>query len=334
MPIKRILIAWFEYTINGGISRFINLAKCLQDHGIDIQFLSLSGQLKTSWPSFPSPILSLEEASAERWDVIMLPGAGAEPAKLAQLSQLQHERFGFRVQHILNDPHFYERFEQANLAFRPQVIIFNNNHWRISDYRNLNAQHFFNVVGGIDQSRFCPPPKKAFRKNGIVRVAGLASNNFRPLLEAFDVLPANFELHAFGRCPDNLTHLWNKLLLTGRAKDYGYLFDQDLLNFYHNVDLVVATDIHAGWCNLAAEAMACGLPCILTRAGTLDFADHLVNSFLIESVNSAEIVEAILRLTEDEQLRTTLSANGPRALSPLSLNNYAKLLIETLQSAM
>src|SRR5262249_51447998 len=46
---------------------------------------------------------------------------------------------------------------------------------------------------------------------------------------------------------------------------------EDLRALYGDADLFVSAERRAGWCNTAAEAMACGATVVCTRSGTEDF---------------------------------------------------------------
>lgn len=49
---------------------------------------------------------------------------------------------------------------------------------------------------------------------------------------------------------------------------------EDLAALYSSCDVFVSAERRAGWNNTVAEAMACGLPVVCTRSGTLDLARH------------------------------------------------------------
>jgi glycosyltransferase involved in cell wall biosynthesis len=48
----------------------------------------------------------------------------------------------------------------------------------------------------------------------------------------------------------------------------------DLAALYASADVFVSAERRAGWSNTVAEAMACGVPVVCTRSGTLDVAVH------------------------------------------------------------
>jgi hypothetical protein len=161
---KRLLVAWFRFSLNGSIGRFLNLARMLAPFGHEVGWLALSGDRTTDWPDFPGPVLTPDEARAQRWDAVMVPGAGgpADRERLYELAQLRDPVFGLRVQHILNDTHRYENFALANYALEPHLVVFNNSHWSPADYRKLAAEAFHTVAGAVDGDVFYPALYRTF----------------------------------------------------------------------------------------------------------------------------------------------------------------------------
>ncbi len=73
---KRIVVAWFRFTLNGSIGRFIHFARQVAPWGHEVDFLSLTGETTTDWPDFPGRVLTPAEAEGRTWDAVMVPGAG------------------------------------------------------------------------------------------------------------------------------------------------------------------------------------------------------------------------------------------------------------------
>ena len=111
--------------------------------------------------------------------------------------------------------------------------------------------------------------------------------------------------------------------LGNRLFFHGILNDQQLCRFYNKVDVVIAAEHHAGWCNVAAEAMACGRPVICTAAGTLDFAVNGVNALVVPSVTATHLGHALRVLMTSFDLRSKLSENGPAAVAAMDWHRWA-----------
>ena len=326
---KRILIAWFSYSLNGGIGRFIQLARVLGPFGHRVTFCSLTDDTRSDWPELKGNILTFEEALGQSWDAVMVPGAGERPDRLATLNRLQRNNFGVRVQHILNDPSLYEKFEQANYALDPHVVVLNNEHWELKHLRKLRGEVFHYLPGAVDTDRFFPAPfREVPGKDQPVRIGALGSKNLSLLLEAFQYLLDNCELHLFGSLDEAAGQPLLELARQGRAKYWGPLFGDALAAFYHRLDLFVSVETRAGWCNAAAEAMACGIPAIVSPHGTLSFARNMHTALVLDQVTAPALVGAVNRLLSDASLWRGLACRGARALREFSWNRYAAQLLQ------
>lgn len=325
---RRLLVAWFRFTVNGGIGRFIHVARVLNRFNHEVAFMSLTGDLDPDWPDFPGPVLTLKEALAQTWDAVMVPGAGAPNEHLALLTHLRNECFGVRVQHILNDASLFERFQAVNAALAPDAIVINNSHWSPGEYRRLAAAAFHILPGGVDTDCFhplsfknepCTPPRWA--------VGGIATKNLPPLLGAMELWPEECLLHLYGAVPANLEAELTDLVRQGRVVHHGLLFDRDLAAFYRKMDVMVTTEERAGWCNAAAEAMACGVPSLVSRHGTVDFARHEENALVLDAVSPEAIAEGVTRLIRNTTLRRRLSENAALAMRSFSWVDYCRRLL-------
>lgn len=335
MASKRLLVAWFGFGIGGSIGRFINVAKVLHHLGHEVGFVSLNGWTKTDWADFPAPIMTLEEAFKKKWDAVMIPGAGRgnlSDETLMQLEVLKDDRFGVRVQHILNDTSIYRSFEFVNKVFQPHVVIINNNQWSSKDFRTLDADAFYILPGAVDTNLFYPLPlSDPLDSSPKWKIGGFAAKNLDPLLAAINLLPENYILHLYGAIPDSLQDRISELSKRGKIITYGPLFGKDLACFYRGLDLLVTTETRAGWCNTAAEAFACGLPCIVTEHGTVDFAKHLENSIILEKLGGETIAQSILHLTEDRKLMTRLGENAAATMLSFSWYSYCEKLLSMVE---
>jgi glycosyltransferase involved in cell wall biosynthesis len=330
----RFLVAWFVFSLNGGIGRFIHLARALEGWGHTVDFLSVVDQTQTPWPALQGRILTLEETTARAWDAVMVPGAGAAPELIPFLALLRERRFGHRVQHVLNDPRQMERFLSVNWALRPHTVVINNRHWPPRLYSRLKANAHHILCGGVDLDLHYPLPVQPMPRSGSCwNLGGIASKNLAPLLEAMDRLPDAFRLNLFGpvRKEDEAGIL--RLRSKGRLRYYGLLMDEDLARFYRNLDLVVTTEEHAGWCNTAAEAFANGVPGVVTRAGTLEFARHGENAFVLDSPDPKSIAHSVRALTGDKNLLRRFSENAARVMRSYSWTRYAQKMLALLEPA-
>jgi len=87
------------------------------------------------------------------------------------------------------------------------------------------------------------------------------------------------------------------------------------------------------------EAMACGLPCVVTRiGGNVDIITDRVNGLLVEPGNSLQLAQAILYLLENPELAGRLGTNARQTVMEnfsidLIVNRYIGLYHELLHEA-
>lgn len=326
---KRILLAWFTYTINGGLGRFIHCARVLEKEGHRLDFVSLDNSLQTDWPGLQGKILSFEEAGCQTWDAVMVPGAGLSDDQLPLLEKLQDERFGTRVQHILNDSSLEERFLKVNKALNPHVVIFNNSHWQ--SYVNLAGDRFYILPGAVDTKIHFPQKGRPIPRNkNKWRIGGYGRKNADPLISALRLLPKKYELHLYG-LENYSSEDADQLKKEGRLKFHGNLFDQQLADFYNQMDMVVTTETVAGWCNTAAQAMAHGLPTIVSQAGTIDFAEDKFNCLVLDEVSPKKIAARIKKLSSDGKLCERLARNAAEKMRFFSWESYCRQLLNFIE---
>ena len=232
MDIKRILVAWFRFSVNGGINRFILIARVLQPLGYEVGFVSLNNKTRTKWPDFPGKIMTFDEARQSAWDAVMVPGEGCGGEDCHYFKRLLDPRFGLRVQHILSDPGQYVNVERVNAAFAPDIVIANNSHWQEKDFAGLRGQAFHVLPGAVNTDRFFPASeKRADSQKDVWSIGGIAPKTLAPLLDPIYILPKNYRMRLFGKVQKNLRwRLW-ALRLKGRVVSHGPLFGEALANF-------------------------------------------------------------------------------------------------------
>ncbi|WP_245337945.1 glycosyltransferase [Methylobacterium radiotolerans] len=94
----------------------------------------------------------------------------------------------------------------------------------------------------------------------------------------------------------------------------GPLVGADLPAWYHGLDAFCSAEAHAGWCNPAAEAMACGTPLVTTVHGTLAFAEDAVTALVVpdgpDAALGAAVALAADRIVTDPAAAATRSEAG------------------------
>lgn len=321
----RFLVACHEMIRSGGLLRFERLGRELQAWGHQLCFATFSTAPAQHWQS-AFPVLSIDEAEQQDWDVTMIPGAGFPDATIEQFSRLQADNFGYRVQHVLNDTSLRTRFLAVNRACRPDLVVFNNRDWSPGRFTDFQARRFAILEGAVDTRHFAPAPAGSHPPAGQpLVIGGLAAKNPGMLVEALRQLPQHIELKLFGHWGDS-TPPPADLLESGRLQLCGELEEHELRAFYQSVDLVVHTEQFAGWANLVAEAMACGVPVICTRHGTRAFALHDETACVIDEPCASALAGAIAELTQDPERMQALARQARAHIETYDWTHYAASL--------
>ncbi|MBB2974184.1 sulfotransferase domain-containing protein [Mesorhizobium sp. RMAD-H1] len=325
-PPKNILVACDQIVLAGGLLRFERFGRAIRDEGHSLSYLVFSPDHRPAWKS-EFPVLTFDEAGRHWWDATFVPGAGFPPQTIDQFELLNAETFGVRVQHILNDQSRRDRFLQVNRSFRPNVIIFNNDHWPAGSYTEFQADRFFVIPGAVDTDLFAPAAREEDVSQAFV-IGALANKNPEPLIAALEHLPQDVQLRFFGRDSTGIAEKHPDLLASGRIVLQGPVFDADLAAFYRQLDCVVMTEENAGWSNLVAEAMASGVPVVCTPHGTGVMAKDQETALVIDRPTHAAIAGAIAKLRGSPGLGKSLASAARAAIEFMDWHTYsAKVLV-------
>lgn len=325
---KRLLVACHDVVLSGGLLRFDRIASVLARDGHEVCFVAPAGAGRRDRPT-DLEVLSFDEAARSTWDAVMVPGAGFPAETIGGFSAFRDERFGTRVQHVLNDQSRCPSFRLVNDHFAPHVVIFNNEHWPPGSFTDFQADRFHFLVGAVDVDAFRPWPgfERASRR---WVVGGLANKNPDPLVEALDDLDPDVTVRLFGHAPGHFAERHRRKIETGRLELVGPIHGRDLERFYRDVDCVAMTETIAGWSNLAAEAMASGVPLICTPHGTLSFARDDDTALVLDEPTPRDLVHAISRLRADPALGNRLAERGRTVIERFSWTSYCQQLLPLL----
>lgn len=164
------------------------------------------------------------------------------------------------------------------------------------------------VIGAtyVDQSRFHVKKQFSNRKK-VVGYLGLL-NKRKGVDELMQSIPSirrsehdiNFRIGGAGPLSDLVTEEASN----SDAIDYlGYVPDNNLVNFYNSIKLLVLPTESEGLPNVALEAMACGTPVLATTAGGIpDLINDGNNGFLMKD-NSPEAIERNILHALDSDLQ-------------------------------
>ncbi|MFK5984286.1 MAG: class I SAM-dependent methyltransferase [Pseudomonadota bacterium] len=324
---KRILVLCDLVIRSGGLLRFDRIYNVIKNWDYELYFLPLSNEKINEKIMLNSKIIKEEEALCIEWDVTMVPGAGFPEHTIKKFADFQDKKFGLRIQHILNDTTKKEAFLSVNKVFKPHIVLFNNDSWDVGTYTEFHANQFYFLIGGVDTIKFYPTalkPVKNLYQN--IYIGGDARKNPEVLIDTLEYLPANYFIKLFGQPKGNLVKRYKTLIEAGRLELIGVLNESDLVEYYKSIDVIVSTEKFAGWSNMGAEAMACGIPLICTHHGTSSYAFDAQTALIIDELDSKKISDKITSLLHDPELCYKLSNNGRAAIIEFDWSKYSENL--------
>ena len=189
----------------------------------------------------------------------------------------------------------------------------------------VSRERIFQIQLGIDTDYFVP--SSAERRPGPIRVLFVGAISRRKgvhhLLQAWKELSLpNAELLLAG----NHLQLVAKILLA-EAEDVpncrmlGHVVRKDLLSLYQQADILVHPSLAEGGCAGIQEALACGVPCVVSSHSTSAVRTG-VEGIVTPPGDVRALKAAIAILCNDETLRKQMSiAARKRAVETLSLDS-------------
>jgi glycosyltransferase involved in cell wall biosynthesis len=320
----RIAVALPHLGVYGGIRRFLELGNAWAANGHEVSLLLPDGaRAREPWIPFRGRVGRLADLPASRANVFLSP----DPALF-----LSHEAPGaLRV--------FYSVLERAprerEAARRADLVLANSSGlaraWRRRGVPVVTA------AGGVNTERFHPPrpdrrverarsgaPVEALvygrlsrRRKGTwtsVRAVEAASRwaGIPVRLTLFDARTSTAAPPEELPRPIAVPHRW--------VRDPG---QEELAALYGDADLFVSAERRAGWCNTAAEAMACGAAVVCTRSGTEDFARDGETALVTRLPWSWLLARAAARMLRDAELRTAIAERGRRGIEGFTWNRTA-----------
>lgn len=324
----RILVACHNLVLAGGLLRFERLGRALKPRGHDLAFVVFDPEAAAGFQS-DLPVHTLEESVEMSWDATIVPGAGFPAETIAGFSVFREGPFGARIQMILNDQTKRTSFLRVNESFQPDIVIFNNVEWPVGSFRDFAGKRFHQLIGAVDTTMFRPGPPTT---NGRFVIGASEVKNPLPSLSTLELLPKQFCVRFIGRTNNNLRTAAKRLADEGRVEFLGAIFDEDLAQFYRELDAVVSIERFAGWANMVAEAMATGIPVVTTPHGTRSIAIAEETALVIDSSEPEEIAAALQKLAADEALGRRLAEAGRRKIERFDWSTYTEGFLSILQS--
>lgn len=144
------------------------------------------------------------------------------------------------------------------------------------------------------------------------------------------------QIYGAGQLQPEIESLIKKLGLTEKITIHAPLPQKELQKVYNRASIVVLNSFEEGFGLALSESMLCGAAVIGTQSGGItDIIQHEKTGLLVPVDNPEKLSDAILRLSEDSQLRDNLSDAGYKFAQetyqskPLA-NRYAEILKNAL----
>ena len=268
----RIAVALPHLGVYGGIRRFLELGRIWVARGHDVALLTPATRAdERPWLRFDGHVGTLEELRPGRWDAVLSPdpalflSADAEGALRVFYAVLEGARGSVRA------------WRRADLVLA--------NSAGMKRYLARRGVQAVDAAGGVNLDLFRPrdPDPRPDRSHMGVPVKALVYGRLsrprkgswaaaRAVESAARATGVPVELTLFDAPPDGGPE---PKLPRPLSIPYRWVIrptQEELRALYAGADLFVSGERRAGWCNTAAEAMACGAAVACTRSGTEDFA--------------------------------------------------------------
>jgi glycosyltransferase involved in cell wall biosynthesis len=306
----RLAVVLPHLGVYGGIRRFLELGRVWTERGHHVALaVPPESAGEAAWLPFPGRITPIDELPRETWDAVLSP----DPFLFDQVDLPGALRVFYAV---------LEKAPGARSAWRSADLVLANSRGMTRHLKRRGIRAVA-AVGGVNPATFHRPaaesrprvgraddPVRALiygrlsrRRKGTwiaARAVEIAARRARVPVELslFDS-PMPGETISEPRLALSLPHRW--VLQPSQ---------ETLTALYGDADLFVSAERRAGWCNTAAEAMACGAAVVCTRSGTEDFARHDETALVTRfpwAWTLARHVEALLR---DPARRARIAAGG------------------------
>ena len=141
---------------------------------------------------------------------------------------------------------------------------------------------------------------------------------------------ARFLLIGSGPLTDNLKKMVKDLKMEKYVKFTGLIPNEEIPKYLAASDLYVSSSLSDGTSVCLLEAMACGLPVVVTDVGAiLEWITDGENGLVVPKKNPAALAEAICALLKDDNLRKTFGRRNYKiARERASWEEYVKILEE------
>lgn len=332
----RIAILLPHLGVYGGIRRFLELGAVWVARGHDVLLATpRDAGAREAWLPFAGRMGDVERVAEEPWDVLLSP----DPDLFRSVDVPGALRVFYAV---------LEKAPRAEAAWRSADLVFGNSAGMV---RHLGRRGVpaLAAPGGVNLARFHPPASDArcerARSGGPLHalVYGRLSRRRKGSLAAAKAVDAAsrragvpVELTLFDAPPPGTPG-------AGEGEELGISIphrwvlhptQEELAALYGDADVFVSAERRAGWCNTAAEAMACGAAVVCTPSGTEDFARDGATAHVSRWPWAWSLARRIAPLLRDPALRARLAEAGRAKIGEFTWDRTADALERGIRERM
>ena len=275
-------------------------------------------------------LFSLRKAKEYGAKIIIQRGS-AHPLIQQRLLTEEYEKYGLKFS-LMNQrliQRHVKEYEEADFVMVPSRFAYDS---MIEE--RVPEQKLLRVTYGVDIEQFKPSPKrdKKFR----VIFVGMASlqKGTHYLLEAMKQLSLpKAELILIGSMRDNFRSILARY--KGTFNYIGAVDRQAIPRYYADSSVFVLPSIQDGFARVVTEAMASGLPVIVSEnVGAKDIVRDGTDGFIIPIRDVEALKEKILFFYENEGDRQRMGESAREYVKQFTWERYGRELIEIYQKAV
>lgn len=211
-------------------------------------------------------------------------------------------------------------YEAADAIVVPSQIAANT-----FSIHGISADKVFVNQLGVDRAQFSPPPDTRHNDIPVILFVGTLSvrKGMVTLLEAIAKLDRRAELRCVGPIDPDFRRIFNRLT-SDRVTLLGPVSRNDVHNAYRSADIFCLPSVEEGFGMAVAEAMASGLPVVVSdQVGAADLISDGEDGLIVPHSNADALAEALTVLIDDKDRRQHMGkAAALKACSSQSWDDY------------
>lgn len=239
-------------------------------------------------------------------------------------------------------PGYSERFRSLYKIINPLVkLIWKKAAYIVANSQGLkelalktNSRQSIQVIfNGVDVGNFFPDEKKRDANRFLITVGAsrvTARKGINYLIEAIKILSVEYQNIYFkilgeGNDRIHLEELSRELKLENRVDFIGRISREKTTKYYQEADVFVLPSINEGMSNALLEAMASGLPVIVTNVGgTRELVQDGINGYVVPLRNANSIAKALKKMIDNPDIRIRMGEENRKKAESMSWGNVAK----------